>query len=208
MSHFLPLFPLNLVVFPKEKLNLHIFEPRYKDLINDCWKSGSHFGIPSYVNSKIEFGTEMEIIEIFKIYQDGRMDIKTNGLNVFKVEKYSNPWPDEKYAAGQVTFLESVWDYTSSKFELLDLLDQLYGKLDIDSEVEYHMETPVFQLAHKVGLSKTQEYELLQITHESRRIDFLIDHLKQLLPKLTQAATIRNRIKMNGHFRQMDSLDF
>lgn len=208
MSHFLPLFPLNLVVFPNEKLNLHIFEPRYKALVNDCWQSGNHFGIPSYVTSKIEYGTEMEITEIFKTYKDGRMDIKTIGHSVFKVEEFSNPWPEKKYSAGQVTDLESVWDYTSSKLEMLDLLDQLYGKLDIDQEVEYHMETPVFHLAHKVGLSKIQEYSLLQITHESKRVRFLITHLKKLLPKLSKAAEIRNRIKMNGHFRQMDSLDF
>ena len=208
MGHFLPLFPLNLVAFPGEKLNLHIFEPRYKDLVNDCWKDKTPFGIPSYVISKIEFGTQMEITEIFKIYDDGRMDIKSVGKSIFKVEEYSNPWPDKQYAGGQVSELEQVWDSTSSKFELLDLLDQLYGKLDIDQEVEYHMETPVFNLAHKVGLSKTQEYQLLQITHESRRIKFMVNHLKKLLPKLTQAAEIRNRIKMNGHFRQLDSLDF
>ena len=208
MSDFLPLFPLNLVVFPNERLNLHIFEPRYKELVNDCWTSGSHFGIPSYVTSKIEFGTEMEITEIFKTYKDGRMDIKTIGHKVFKVKEYLNPWPDKKYSAGQVMDLESVMDYTSAKLELLDLLDQLYGKLDIDQEVEYHTETAVFQLAHKVGLTKTQEYQLLQITHESKRVDFLINHLKKLLPKLSKAAEIRNRIKMNGHFRQMDSLDF
>ena len=208
MSYFLPLFPLNLVVFPQEKLNLHIFEPRYKQLVNDCKQSKSHFGIPSYVESKIEFGTEMEITEIHKTYQDGRMDIKTKGHKVFKVDEFSNPWPQKKYAAGKVTELDSVWDYTSSKLELLELLDQLYGKLDIESEVECHMETPVFQIGHKVGLSKNQEYKLLQITRESLRVAFLIDHLKKLLPKLSKAAEIRNRIKMNGHFRQMDSLDF
>jgi Lon protease-like protein len=208
MGYFIPLFPLNLVVFPQERLNLHIFEPRYKELVNDCRRSKTRFGIPSSVESKIEYGTKMEITEIHKTYEDGRMDIKTEAHTVFKVEQFSNPWPDKKYAAGKVTDLESVWDYTSSKFALLDLLDQLYGKLDIDSEVEYHMETPVFKLAHKVGLSKSQEYKLLQITHESQRVEFLIGHLKQLLPKLSQAAEIRNRIRLNGHFRQMDSLDF
>ncbi len=208
MSHYLPLFPLNLVAFPEEKLNLHIFEPRYKQLVSDCWKGARRFGIPSYVTSKIEFGTEMEITEIFKTYQDGRMDIKTRGHTIFQVKEFSNPWPGKKYAAGQVTELESVWDYTSSKLALLELLDELYGQLDIDKEVEYHMDTPVFKLAHKVGLSKEQEYRLLQITRESKRVDFLVVHLKKLLPKLNRAAEIRNRIKMNGHFRQMDSLDF
>jgi hypothetical protein len=150
----------------------------------------------------------MKITDIFKKYRDGRMDIKTIGHSIFKVTEYANPWPDKKYAGGQVDPMELVWDQTSSKFELLDLLDQLYGKLDIGQEVSYHLETPVFQLAHKVGFIKEQEYELLQITHESKRIDFMIAHLKALLPKLAQAESIRDRIKMNGHFRQMDSLDF
>ncbi len=208
MSYYLPLFPLNLVAFPQERLNLHIFEPRYKDLINDCWKSGSHFGIPAYVTSKIEYGTEMEITEIFKKYEDGRMDIKTIAHVIFKVKQFSNPWPNNRYAGGQVEPITIVWDQTTAKFELLDLLDQLYGKLDIGKEVKYHMETQVFQLAHKVGLSKEQEYQLLQVTRESERVKFLIIHLKELIPKLTAVAQIGDRIKMNGHFRQMDSLDF
>ena len=208
MSYFLPLFPLNLVVFPQERLNLHIFEPRYRDLINDCWDSGNHFGIPAYVTSKIEYGTEVEITEIFKKYEDGRMDIKTLAHNIFIVKQYSNPWPNKKYAGGQVEPVATEQDQTSAKFELLDLLDQLYGKLDIGKEVKYHMETRVFQLAHKVGLTKEQEYQLMQVTRESERVDFLIAHLKELLPKLTQTKQIKDRIKMNGHFRQMDSLDF
>ena len=61
MSSILPLFPLNLVVFPEEELNLHIFEPRYKELVNDCMSKEVNFGIPSYVNKKLELVTEMEI---------------------------------------------------------------------------------------------------------------------------------------------------
>ena len=202
------LFPLNLVAFPGEKLNLHIFEPRYKDLINDCVDSGNRFGIPSYVTSKIEYGTEMEIVELFKKYQDGRMDIKTKALGIFKVENFSNPWPDKKYAGGQVKLIPEEFDQTSSKLELIELLDQLYGQLDLKTEVEYQMDTPVFQLAHKVGLTKKQEYQLLQIFKESLRVKFLISHLKTLIPKLTRTEEIRGKIKMNGHFRHLDSPDF
>ena len=74
--------------------------------------------------------------------------------------------------------------------------------------MNYDLETPVFRMGHKVGLTKEQEYQLLQITRESSRVEFLISHLKSLLPKLAQAESIKDRIKMNGHFRQMDSLDF
>jgi len=208
MSYYLPLFPLNLVAFPGERLNLHIFEPRYKDLINDCLDSGSHFGIPAYVVSKIEYGTEIEITEVHKKYSDGRMDIKTLARSVFVVKKYANPWPDKSYAGGLVEAVIDISDDTSAKFELIDLLDQLYGKLDINKEVEYQMGTPIFQLAHKVGLSKGQEYQLLQLSKESGRVLFLISHLKTLIPKLSEAGQIISRIKMNGHFRHLNSPDF
>jgi len=208
MSYYLPLFPLNLVAFPQERLNLHIFEPRYKDLINDCLNSGSHFGIPAYVITKIEYGTEIEIIDVHKKYRDGRMDIRTLAHSVFVVKKYANPWPDKSYAGGLVEVVANVSDHTSAKFELIELLDQLYGQLDINKEVDYQMDTPVFQLAHKVGLSKEQEYQLLQLSIESARVKFLISHLKTLIPKLSEAEQIISRIKMNGHFRHLTSPDF
>ena len=75
MEYTLPLFPLNIVAFPGETLNLHIFEPRYKELITDCIKSDYVFGIPSFVKNKIEVGTTAKILKIEKTYEDGRMDI-------------------------------------------------------------------------------------------------------------------------------------
>ena len=208
MSYYLPLFPLNLVAFPEERLNLHIFEPRYKQLIKDCIEQNHRFGIPAYVKNKIEYGTEVEILEIFKTYEDGRMDIKTIGHKIFKVDKYTNPWPEKLYAGGYVDALENIWDVVPAKFEMVKLMDQLYEQLQISEEISYDEDTPVFSLAHKVGLSLEQEYELIQIPRESDRVNFLVAHLQELLPRLSQAEEIRQRIKMNGHFRQMDSLDF
>ena len=60
--NFLPLFPLNLIVFPHEDLNLHIFEPRYRQLINECLDEKKTFGIPAFVNNKLlGYGTEVEV---------------------------------------------------------------------------------------------------------------------------------------------------
>lgn len=208
MSYYLPLFPLNLVAFPEEKLNLHIFEPRYKQLIQDTMESKGRFGIPSYVKARIEYGTEMEILEVFKTYDDGRMDIKTLGHKVFLVEQFSNPWPQKKYAGGQVKPLENIWDVVPAKFEMVRLMNQLYGQLRLEEEMVFDEDTPVFQFGHKLGLNLEQEYDLIQIPKESARVEFVVEHLKQLLPRLTEAEEIRHRIKMNGHFRHMDSLDF
>ncbi len=98
MSVELPIFPLNIVAFPGEHVNLHIFEPRYKDLVNDCLEEGLTFGIASHVLNKIELGTEVKITEVTKKYPDGRMDIKTLGLRAFSVLDFHNPWKEKLYA--------------------------------------------------------------------------------------------------------------
>ena len=72
MTNFIPIFPLGIVVYPGEELNLHIFEPRYKQLIKDCHESKKPFGIPSVVNNKMtEMGTLVEVAEITKLYDNG-----------------------------------------------------------------------------------------------------------------------------------------
>ena len=80
MTNFIPIFPLSIVVYPGERLNLHIFEPRYKQLIKECFDGNKPFGIPSVMDEKInEMGTLVQVKEITKEYEDGKMDIKTDG---------------------------------------------------------------------------------------------------------------------------------
>ena len=82
----IPLFPLNVVLFPGEELPLHIFEPRYKQLINECYQTKKPFGIPPFINGQVtEMGTLVQVLEISQVYEDGKMDIKTEGLKVFRI---------------------------------------------------------------------------------------------------------------------------
>ncbi len=78
MINFIPIFPLGIVVYPGESLNLHIFEPRYKQLINECHLEGKNFGIPSVFKNKLnEFGTLVKITELVGVTDNGEMDIRT-----------------------------------------------------------------------------------------------------------------------------------
>ncbi|MEI2755888.1 MAG: LON peptidase substrate-binding domain-containing protein [Chitinophagaceae bacterium] len=80
MTNFIPIFPLGVVVYPGEKLNLHVFEPRYKQLIVECHNQKKLFGIPVVINNKLkEYGSLVEISELSKIFDNGEMDIKTTG---------------------------------------------------------------------------------------------------------------------------------
>ena len=86
MTNFIPIFPLALVVFPGENLNLHIFEPKYKQLINEGHQAKKPFGIPIVIDNKLnELGGLVEITEISKTYDTGEMDIKTKGLGIIKI---------------------------------------------------------------------------------------------------------------------------
>ena len=137
MQRELALFPLNIVVFPGEDVNLHIFEPRYKALVHDCLNEERPFGIPSYVNSKIEYGTQVHIVEISKTYEDGRMDIKTKADEIFLVKDFQNPWGDHEYAGGLIEFIPT--DETEDaelRLRMLDLCGELFSWLQMDDKMD------------------------------------------------------------------------
>ncbi|MFT4741234.1 MAG: Lon protease-like protein, partial [Marivirga sp.] len=160
MKNSLPFFPLNIVVFPGEQLNLHVFEPRYIELLKDCILNKSNFCIPSYVNNKIEYGTEVRLLEVDKNYDDGRADIKTVGERVVKIERMNNPFEDKLYAVGEVTFLENRGNGDKLIREKLKvLLLELFELIEVDN-VNIDDDFSVFDVGHKIGLSKELEYEL------------------------------------------------
>ena len=105
MTNFIPVFPLGIVVYPGEKLHLHIFEPRYKQLINDCKESGKPFGIPTVINNKVsDMGTLVTLKEIVQTYDNGEMDIRTEGLEVFRILEIIKSVPDKLYNGAIVNY--------------------------------------------------------------------------------------------------------
>ena len=112
-AQFLPLFPLNVVAFPGEQLNLHIFEPRYKQLIAEIAQTNGTFGIPLFVNGRVaEYGTEMQLTNIEKVHPNGEIDIKTKGLRVFKMLNFFAKTPNKLYPSGMVEFIDDVDNHT------------------------------------------------------------------------------------------------
>ncbi len=206
----LPLFPLNIVTFPGEDVNLHVFEPRYKQLVNDCLENQDPFGIPSYVHNKIELGTEVEIVQVSKTYEDGRMDIKTKATRVFRVIDYWNPWDEKLYAGGEIEYI----DATSTECDLgkllrmKELVAQLFAWLQEVNTPNVATAKSVFDFGHKIGFKLEEEYQLLKMSSENERLDFTIQHLESLLPALERAQSAQERIKQNGHFKHLDPLKF
>ena len=209
MQSEIALFPLNIVVFPGEDVNLHIFEPRYKELVHDCIHQQVPFGIPSYVHTKIEYGTQVHIVEISKTYDDGRMDIKTQADRVFVVQDFQNPWQDHQYAGGLVEFAgDDMTEDADTRLRLIDLSKELFSWLQMDDRVDLDHTMTSYTIAHKVGLKLEEEYEMLRLRSERERQQFLVSHLKKILPALERAEQARERIRLNGHFKHLDPLKF
>ena len=205
----LPLFPLQVVVFPRERIRLHIFEERYKQLISDCENNGLSFGIPTVLEGKMSYGTEIRLLKIVKRYENGTSDILCEGGNIFKIEDFYNPMPDKLYSGGNVIFVDHINDSVDSlKDKVLKLIREFYELLDLSPpEIEYDQFTS-FTLAHKLGFSLAQEYELLQLIYESERLNFIKDHLRTVIPIITEVNRTKKIIGLNGHFRRFDPMDF
>ncbi|WP_340063781.1 LON peptidase substrate-binding domain-containing protein [Ascidiimonas aurantiaca] len=205
----LPLFPLQIVVFPGETLPLHIFEKRYRELLSDCEQEGTSFGIPTVLDGKITFGTEIELLRVEERYENGNLDIVCRGKGVFRVERFINPMEDKLYPGGSIQFLSNIEDGTpSQRKKVHKLIKELYHEMSVEMPKVDAESFNSFTLAHKIGMSVKQELELLQLIYESERLKYLISHLKTIIPVIKEVNRTKEIIQLNGHFRSFDPMDF
>ncbi len=205
---YLPLFPLKLIAFPGEELNLHIFEPRYRQLIADAESAGLNFGICSYLDQITGYGTEVHLEQVFKRYEDGRLDIKTRGVRIFKILNFENPMKGKLYSGGEIEYLNDDLSVTEiQQLEYVFYLKELLYLLNYPAEFE-PFSVKSYSFAHKVGLKLEEELELLQFESESLRIEYLIKHYKRMIPMIKAVESAKEKIKLNGHFKHLDPLNF
>ncbi|MBC6699316.1 LON peptidase substrate-binding domain-containing protein [Hymenobacter puniceus] len=211
MSRLLALFPLNLVVFPGEKLNLHIFEPRYRQLVRDCLSEGITFGIPPYRNEAVSMlGTEMQLIGVEKSYDSGELDIRTRAVGVFRIEEFYRQAPGKLYAGG---LIEEVADDNTPDIllqaRITAQVEQLYDILGLRKLMqELPANYRVYDIAHHLGLSTEQEFQLLEAETEIERQELVLEHLEHILPVLLETERLKERVRLNGHFKNLTPPNF
>ena len=211
MAQFLPLFPLSLIVFPGEQLRLHIFEPRYKQLITECNEEKKTFGIPSVIDQNVsEIATEVRIVSIDKQYKSGEMDITAVGMRRFQIEEFFKVSEGKLYPGGNGTFIP---DTSTSSEELqaaiFDQLNQLHLALGITKKLasDQH-DIQSFRIGHHIGLTIQQEYELLRINVEKERLAYIHSHLTGIIPIVTETERLKAKAKLNGHYKNIVPPDF
>jgi len=205
----LPLFPLQSVFFPGETVPLHIFEERYKELIRDCRNEAITFGIPVYIYDSVAYGTEVQLVEVVTTYESGEMDVTCVARQVFKIMSFEKQMPGKLYAGGEVSFLDSVNDANDvMKKRVLDKIEELYMLMDVPFTPIPIEKFNSYILAHKMGLSFEQEFQMLQLSKESERLSFIKGHLLATIAVLKEVGRTKKTIEMNGDFRNFDPLDF
>jgi Lon protease-like protein len=210
MTNFVPIFPLALVVYPGEKLNLHIFEPRYKQLIRFCIEQQKPFGIPTVLDGKPgDCGCLVEITAVAKEYEDGRMDIHTKGLKVFKMLEVIKEIPDKLYSGAIVAYINNFENGSAQLMKKIiadtrALHQSLNEKKDFGKPDEL---LTSFDLAHHTGMNLEDEYQLLQYENELHRQEFIKRHLAKTLVVMQQMQELKKKIQLNGHFKEMNGWD-
>ncbi len=208
MTNFIPIFPLGIVVFPGEQVNLHIFEPRYKQLITECYTENRPFGIPAVVGDKVQdYGTLVRVVDIKQVYDDGKMDIVTRGEEVFRMLELIKTIPEKLYSGAIVTYPENDTRSASRQMsQIVASVYELHRLLKIQKKFSKPDEELIsYDVAHHAGLTLEQELELLQLMREDQRQEYLKRHLQSVIPIINEMESLKERVKLNGHFRELKS---
>lgn len=180
VATFLPLFPLGVVAFPGELVLLHVFEPRYRQLIAECAESGITFGIVTTVPGGASgVGTEMKLDRILQTDESGNMDVATRGLRVFQLQSFEPDVEGKLYSGGLVSFGKNS---PRIDLEIQAALVQLYNRLQYRFGSKKKLVAPYpenlsFLIGHDVGLTQAQELQLLSMPVEYDRQAYLLQHL-------------------------------
>lgn len=210
MTNFIPIFPLTVVVYPGEDLHLHIFEPRYKQLISECIATKKPFGIPAVIgNNMNELGTLMEITELTRTYDNGELDIKTRGQKIFRILEVIKEIPDKLYSGAIVNYPRNVEKGNRLLMEkVIKALRELHKLLKVENKFKKpEEELWSYDVAHHAGLSLDEEYEILGLMNELQRQEYLKRHLSKVLPVVAEMETLKEKIKLNGHFKNLEGLN-
>lgn len=199
----LPLFPLNLVLYPGEQLPLHIFEERYKELSHYCLDHDVAFGIIRAEDESLaEVGTTARIKEVVSRYDDGRMDIQVAGEERFKLLEVHN---EKSYYTADVLLIQE--EDQNLDLDLKERVITQHMKLlelagrTVRPDLYQDEEALSYVLAQNAALNGEQKQELLEIEGENERIRYLIDHFESLIPRVEEKEDVHRRIRSNGHFK-------
>ena len=201
----LPFFPLSLVTFPFQPLNLHIFEPRYRQLFGELAEGGGEFVQVPVVASRLQpIGTACRLMSVAKTYDSGEMDVVCEGTHVVTVDDFREVEHGKLYSGGEVTPLRTtlVSSEPSVTEQLLDRCRDLLQVLGVHRDLPDATDAGVsYNLGRWLGLKTHEEIALLSMHTEDERQRHLAELVEERMETASDTVELRRRAQMNGHFR-------
>jgi len=201
LSSLLPLFPLDVVLLPGTPLPLHIFEPRYKEMISECLRGNEVFGIIRAKEGGVaEIGCTAEIVTVTKKYDDGRMDIVTQGRDRFEVVQINH---ERSFLQAEVLYLRDEPGMGSPEeiTKAIQLHSEIMGLAGAQPEDASEIEKTQlsFHLAGSLPLDLDFKQALLGIRSEPERLRAIISFFETILPSMRRTLHVRRKAGGNGH---------
>jgi Lon protease-like protein len=195
----LPLFPLEIVVFPGAPLPLHIFEPRYKEMIGECLSQDHAFGmVRAKENALSAIGCSARIVTVIKKYEDGRLDIAAKGAQRFEIIQVNQ---ERSFLQAEVAFFEDEPSMLSKNAAdtVVQLHEQLFAVMGQTVEVERDVAYLSFRLAQDLPVDLDFKQTLLEMKSEAERVEILTEYYRATIPKIENSLRVRQRASGNGH---------
>jgi Lon protease-like protein len=198
----IPIFPLELVLFPEMMLPLHIFEPRYRLMIRRCVDAPSEFGVVlARAGGIATCGCTAEIAEVVKDYGDGRVEIVVEGRSVFRIMEVIS---DQPYQEADVELLRETDppQRVGEPAELVKAYEKChqvaYGHAP-KADDRAGTASLAYYIAADLPLALDDKQAVLELRREDARRALLMERLQELLPALEQKYRVREKARTNGH---------
>jgi Lon protease-like protein len=192
----MPIFPLELVLLPGVPLPLHIFEPRYKEMIAECLEQKKPFGVVRASSDGVaDIGCTAEIMSVTKKYDDGRMDILTRGVERFEVIQVNE---ERSFLQAEISLVQDEDEDEPGKpaTEMVTQAVRLHAEIAKlagaePSGPDEQAGNLSFLLAGSLPLDLDFKQSLLSTLSEAKRLEAVVGYLEAILPGLRRAAKAR-----------------
>ena len=193
------LFPLELVLLPTERVPLHIFEPRYKELVGECLREGRDFGLLlEDEQGRREIGTRAGVVEVLQMFDDGRMNVVVEGRERFRLVELTD---GRSFLTGDVEPVDDDDDPPANTdveraHELFrELVDVAEADVDEPDEIAGSLS---FELAARIDFGHELKQELLELTSERKRLRRLVELIERAIAAIEREREVRDRASGNG----------
>ncbi len=201
----IPLFPLNVVLMPGAPMPLHIFEDRYKQMVDECLEDESEFGMVLADDSGTrEVGCTARIVELVERYDDGRMLILVEGSRRFKL---NNVLTGKPYYVGEVDYLqeddpgEEISELAEECVALLERVVEAATEGSVDIEIESPYRNLAFAIAGRIEFELETRQQILELPTEKERLEKVRELLSLAADRLEKERQARDKAQTNGHLR-------